>query len=222
MKIISTDYNNDFYCLVQMRDIEYLIKYKGLSRISAFYKKCIDEGKTEYDFVRLYDDDNIDIVLQCDDIIDFHEYIYENPTYLSRIIVNSVYATGPGIELKNNALRDIIAFQKGDIGYKIPLVPTREFASVSEKEHLSFETTILKGYYLVKSTDNISIEDKDISQFVRGLIRDMCLWEGIPQAEADIKFVPIDNAVLVIIKKYKPEKTKEKESVFKKIFNRKK
>ena len=217
MKVISEDINEREYFYIQIRDIKHLIEDRNLRILERLYRQCINNGKTEVDFIRLDNQYYIDIINNYEEIIDFNYYINESQNYLARVLINSVYDDRESTKHKIEAIRDVIAFQRGELDYKIPIVPTRAFACLNEKQGLFFTTSNLPDLYILSSTTDKSLDQIDYHNFLKEQIKNIKDMEHIKEEELEVDMVPIDNKIIVKIAK----KKLKKESIFKKIFNKK-
>ena len=64
----------------------------------------------------------IGIILQSEEIIDFIEYQKQDMSYLTNYLVNSIYSNTEETKHKSDGIRDIIAFKKKELDYKIPII----------------------------------------------------------------------------------------------------
>ena len=206
MKIITEDYNNNFYCYIQVRDIYYLLKTKPNITIKAMYEKCLRTNKTDYEFIRITDPHIIELILHTEGIIDFETYHQENPELLTRYLINSIFSDTEETKHKCESIRDILAFQKGELNYKIPIVPTREYACFDSKRNISIQTSNMKGYYILKTEDDIPIDNKDYQFFLGEQISYICSMNGIKKEELDIKTQTIGSYIIIKIGKKQPKK----------------
>ena len=214
MKIITKDYNNNFYCYIQVRDLAYLVEQKRLTIFKLLYEKLLNAGMIYTDFIRIKDPSMIEVILHIDEIIDFNDYQKLDALSLSRILVNSAYSSTKQTEHKCESIRDIIAFNKGELEYKIPVLPTNKFACLSTEKNISFQTSSVPNFYILRSEDDIPITEKDYQAFLEQQIQDVIRMEHLKEYETNI--TPMGPYIIIRIERKKPVK----ESIFKRIFKK--
>ncbi|MGN1372319.1 MAG: hypothetical protein ACI4XM_08625 [Candidatus Coprovivens sp.] len=207
MKIITNTKHSGELCYVQVRDILFLAELTGNVNLMNQYYNLINEGKTDEEFVRIFQKAYIDIYKRCDFIIDFCEFCGEDVSinYISRLMVNmNVFIRNKNdrkfINHKSDDLRDIIAFKNGVLNYKIPLIVDGRFEVFNDDKSLSLNSTILKDHFVIKSTDGLDIKSKDYYDFYLGCINRIfdIFYPNIDIS--DRKFTVIENGSILIIR----------------------
>ena len=130
MKIITDTKRYGKLCYVQVRDVLFLAKMTDNQRLMKDYLRFINEGKTDYEFIKVSGDSYIRAFELCDYIIDFSEYSKKDIgiNYLSNMVKSKIYVSSrdsfyeEGINHQIDSVRDMMAFKKGELDYKIPLV----------------------------------------------------------------------------------------------------
>ncbi len=214
MKIITKDYNNNFYCYIQVRDLAYLVEQKRLTIFKLLYEKILNTEMIYTDFIRIKDPSMIEVILHVDEIIDFNDYQKLDSLSLSRILVNSIYTNSKQTEHKCESIRDIIAFNKGELDYKMPVLPTNKYACLSTEKNISFQTSTVPNFYILRSEDDIPITEKDYQAFLEEQIKDIVKLEHLQEYETNI--TPMGSYIIIRIERKKPVK----ESIFKRIFKK--
>ena len=214
MKIITNDYNNNFYCYIQVRDLAYLVEQRRLTIFKLLYEKILNNGMIYTDFIRIKDPSMIEVILQIDEIIDFNDYQKLDALSLSRILVNSIYSDTKQTEHKCESIRDIMEFNKGELDYKIPILPTNKYACLSTIQNISFQTSTVPNFYILRSEDDTPITEKDYQAFLEQQIQDVIRIEHLKEYETNI--TPMGSYIIIRIERKKPVK----ESIFKRIFKK--
>lgn len=173
MKIITNTKSNGILCYVQVKDILFLARITKNHKMMEQYVKLINDGKVDDDFIRITQTSLIELFTRCDHIINFSDYADKNSsvTYLSNLLVN-MNSTVVGGELereclqhKSDGIRDVMAFKKGELEYKIPLVASGKVEYTSDNEEFYFESTIIDGCYILKTKDGSSVQNHEYYEF---------------------------------------------------------
>ena len=160
MKIITNTKLYGKVCYVQVKDVLFLARYTGNKRLMQDYLNSINSGKSDNEFIKVSGDSYIRAFELCDYIIDFSEYSKRDigVNYLSNMIKTKVYAmpkdemAKEGLDYQIDGIRDIIAYKRGDLDYKIPLVADGRIEYVSN--NLIFNSTIVNGCFTLKTLFN--------------------------------------------------------------------
>ena len=176
MKIITNTKMGGKLCYVQIKDLLFLAKYTGNKRLMQDYINAINNGKSDNEFIKVNGDSYIRAFELCDYIIDFSEYSKRDigVNYLSNMIKTKVYAmpkdemAQEGLDYQIDGIRDIIAYKRGDLDYKIPLVADGRVEYVSN--NLIFNSTIVNGCFTLKTLDGTDISECEYEEFLKASI----------------------------------------------------
>ena len=193
MKIIT---NTKFYgklCYVQVKDVLFLARYTGNKRLMQDYINTINNGKSDNEFIKVSGDSYIKAFELCDYIIDFSEYSRKDIgiNYLSNLVKTKAYAMPKdekdqeGLDHQIDGVRDMIAYKRGDIDFKIPLVSDGKFEKLSQDNKLLFSGTIIDGCYSLKRIDGKDISEVDYQEFLNNCLDNVynTLYPGIAKEE---------------------------------------
>lgn len=213
MKIIT---NTELYgkvCYVQVKDVLFLARYTGNKRLMQDYLNSINSGKTDNEFIKVSGDSYIRAFELCDYIIDFSEYSKKDVgvNYLSNMIKTKVYAMPKdkkdqeGLDYQIDGVRDIISYKRGDLSYRIPLVPNGKMEIISQDKKFVFESTIIDGCFSLKTVDCSGIEMCDYQLFLDECI-DRVYKSLYPDCERDFSTFVTGNTLVLNIKKHDVKK----------------
>lgn len=174
MKIITDTKRYGKLCYVQVRDVLFLAKMTNNQRLMKDYLRFIDEGRTDYEFIKVSGDSYIRAFELCDYIIDFSEYSKKDigVNYLSNMVKSKVYMAPrdssheEGINHQIEAVRDMMAYKRGELDYKIPLVADGRVEMLSKDSRFTFESTIIDGCFMLKVVDGSDIDNQDYQEFL--------------------------------------------------------
>lgn len=174
MKIITDTKRYGKLCYVQVRDVLFLAKMTNNQRLMKDYLMFVDEGRTDYEFIKVSGDSYIRAFELCDYIIDFSEYSKKDIgiNYLSNMIKSKVYVNSrdssceEGINHQIDAVRDMMAYKRGGLNYEIPLVADGRIELLSRDFKYTFESTIIDGYFVLKAVDGSDLENQDYQEFL--------------------------------------------------------
>ena len=179
MKIITDTKRYGKLCYVQVRDVLFLAKMTNNQRLMKDYVRFINEGKTDYEFIKVSGDSYIRAFELCDYIIDFSEYSKKDIgiNYLSNMVKSKVYVSSrdsfyeEGINHQIESVRDMIAFKKGELDYKILLVADGRVEILSKDRKFTFESTVVDDCFILKTTDGSNIECHDYQEFLEDSVK---------------------------------------------------
>ena len=163
MKII-VNRKDETVCYVQLRDLVFLAN-KNLQVFRELSIQHINEGKTMEEFVRINNRKLIEYIEQCDDIIEFDDYVNVSIENISNTIVtknllfNVDVKNGRSIRHQTDDLQDIIAFKQGELNYQIPLVCTDKVDI--NIDGIRIRSTILNNRFLITNDG-----DKDVTSLL--------------------------------------------------------
>lgn len=210
MKVIVGD---NYY--VQVRDIFFIGNLYNSKMIIAYYMSFINRGYGDNDFVKI-NNKSIKQILDTDLIIDFTDYKDTSIVYLSNVLANlfmTTQNTGEVTKHKENDIRDIISFKKGELNYSIPLIPTDEVSYINQEMGLAFRSTIFDNYFVFQS--NSDLDNVQYLDYLR-----FCINEVIEEKFANqvVSYDIINNESYLVIR-FNVEQKKSKS--IKDIFRRK-
>lgn len=179
MKIITNTKFSGKLCYVQVKDLLFLARYTGNKRLMQDYINTINNGKSDDEFIKVSGDSYIRAFELCDYIIDFSEYSRRDigVNYLANMIKTKAYAMPrekrdqEGLDLQIDAVRDIISYKRGELGYKIPLVPNGKVEMMDKTHKYVFESTIIDDCFVLKAVDGSSVEGKDYERFLNDTLK---------------------------------------------------
>lgn len=216
MKIITNTRRDGKLCYIQVKDILFLARVSKSEDVMQHYINLINEGYGDTDFIKITQENYIDIIRKCEFIVDFMEFGNKNTpvSYISSLIVNLNFAIGDGItkegiSYKVDDLRDIMAFKNGELEYKIPLVTNGSIEMESEDKTLLLDGTVINDCFILKSTDGEDIQNKDYYEFYLKCL-DRIYNEFYPDIEqAERKYDVYDRGNILVICIHRQEKKKE-------------
>ena len=172
MKIIVNTKKNGEECYVQVRDILFLGRITKNNKVIQQYINYINSGYGDNNFIKVVQPLYIKAFKNCDYIVDFTEYSSKNVSlgYLSKLLVTLNFSLNTDfdkkcIDHKTDDIRDIMAFKKGELDYKIPLVFNGDVEIINDDGTLCFESTILDDVFILKRTDGGNVKDIDYYSF---------------------------------------------------------
>ncbi len=224
MKIITNTkrLGNQYY--VQVRDFWFMGRLTQNSKVMGKYVSLLNEGHSDFDFIKVSEELFNSVFANCSYIVDFNEYSKDNGEYLSRVLINvSTMASNDenvtfAINYKADGLRDMIAYKRGELDYKIPLVPNGEIELSSTNYVYHFDSTIVNGCYIITTVDGNLDNPDAYKSFLDTCVSYVCESKGIENEDKKVNVIPKDNAILVFIS----GKTKKKEHKLLDIFRKKK
>lgn len=175
MKIVISNpmVGND--CYIQVKDFLTLGRVYGDKKMMNHYVAMLNQGHGDYDFVRITNMDFVNQIIASDVIINFMDFKDEPFSYLSQFLIqlNSFFGDASEKDIassKSDDLRDIMAFQKGDLSYPIPAILDGRLQYVDEELGLICGSTILKDCYVLKSVDGRAVNTIDYDAFFKKAI----------------------------------------------------
>lgn len=216
MKIITNTKLYGKVCYVQVKDVLFLARYTGNKRLMQDYLNSINNGKSDNEFIKVSGDSYIRAFELCDYIIDFSEYSRKDigVNYLSNMVKTKVYAMPKdkrdqeGLDYRIEGVRDIISYKRGELDYRIPLVPNGKMEILSKDKRFVFESTIIDGCFALKTVDGSDIEKSDYQLFLDECI-DRTYATLYPDCvERDFSTFVTGNTVVLNVKKHNVKKKK--------------
>ena len=195
MKII-VNRKDETVCYVQLRDLVFLAN-RNIHVFRELSIQFINEGKTLEEFVRINNIKLIEYIGNCNEIIEFDDYVNNSIESISNVIVtkNLLYkadsVSNAIVRHQTDDLHDIIAFKKGELNYSIPLVCTDEF--VLELGNVRVCSTILKNKFIIKVDGEVNIADL-LEQIKENIINKLNL-----KADYEFKVVELNGNYLLSI-----------------------
>lgn len=216
MKIITKTRRDGELCYIQVKDILFLSRITKNSNVMQQYINLINEGHGDNDFIRITQKSYIEIIKKCDYIADFIEFGNKNTpiSYISSLIVTLNFSVGDEITKecvshKTDDLRDIMAFKKGELEYKIPLVANGSIEMCNEDKTLVLDGTAISDCFIIKSIDGVDIQNKDYYDFYLNCL-DRIYSEFYPDIEqTERKYDAYDRGNVLVICIHRQEKKKE-------------
>jgi len=214
MKIITNTKRCGKLCYVQVRDVLFLARMTENRRLMDDYIKFINEGKTDYEFIKVSGDSYIKAFELCDYIIDFGEYSKRDIgiSYLSNMVRSQAYVIPKerfgkeGMRHQTDAIRDIIAYKRGDLEYKIPLVADGRIEFVSCDKQFTFDSTIIDDCYMIGTTNGLPISEVDYSQFLKESLDK--IFGNIPKEDRKYETYVVGKLLVIKVSKKEVEKKK--------------
>lgn len=216
MKIITNTKLYGKVCYVQVKDVLFLARYTGNKRLMQDYLNSINNGKSDNEFIKVSGDSYIRAFELCDYIIDFSEYSRKDigVNYLSNMVKTKVYAMPKdkrdqeGLDYQIEGVRDIISYKRGELDYRIPLVPNGKMEILSKDKRFVFESTIIDDCFSLKTVDGSDIEKSDYQLFLDECI-DRTYSTLYPDCdERDFSTFVTGNTVVLNVKKHNVKKKK--------------
>lgn len=226
MKIISNTKRNGVLCYVQVKDIMFLARITKNDNMMEQYIKLINDGKGDYDFVRVTQTSLIDLFIKCDYILNFSDFTDKgtNVSYLSNLLVN-MNSTLVGGDLekdclrhKSDDIRDVMAFKKGELEYKIPLISSGLIEYTSSDGEFYFDSTVVEGCFTLSTKDGSMVQNHDYYDFYLLCLKRL-FAELYPDREFNLdsyKCYDRGNMLIIMIN----ESEKKKTSVVDRILNK--
>ena len=216
MKIITNTKINGELCYVQVKDILFLARITKNANVMQQYITLINSGHTDNEFVRITQKSYIKAIKNCDYIVDFVEFGDSKlqTSYLSSLIVTLNFSVinefdKECVEHKTDGLRDIMSFKRGDLEYKIPLIPNGVIEKCNEDENLVFSSTVIDNCFIIKSVDGTAVQNIDYFDFYLDCL-DIIYNEFYPNIPfEERKHDVIDRGGVIIIQIYDIKKKKE-------------
>lgn len=218
MKILTKTNKYGELCYVQVKDILFLARIVKSNRILTLYINLLNEGKGENDFVRIISKSYIKLIKESDFIVDFCEYSSSNIgiTYISNLLVSmncfscSSYMEQEKINHKNEALRDIIDFKKGELDYTIPVVPDGNVEIVNEDNSLIFNSTVLDNCYTLTSITGVDVNTIEYDDFFRKCIDEIYenQYPELEKNEREYKYYDRGKTFILFVQTSKKKKRK--------------
>ena len=216
MKIITNTKLYGKVCYVQVKDVLFLARYTGNKRLMQDYLNSINNGKSDNEFIKVSGDSYIRAFELCDYIIDFSEYSRKDigVNYLSNMVKTKVYAMPKdkrdqeGLDYQIEGVRDIISYKRGELDYRIPLVPNGKMEILSKDKRFVFESTIIDGCFSLKTVDGSDIEKSDYQLFLDECIDRTCNTLYPDCVERDFSTFVTGNTVVLSVKKHNVKKKK--------------
>lgn len=181
MKIITNTKRYGKLCYVQVKDVLFLANMTNNKRLMQDYLNAINNGKCDDEFIKVSGDNYINAFELCDYIIDFSEYSKKDigVNYLANMVKTKAYAmpkdksAQDGLNHQIEAVRDLISFKRGELGYKIPLVADGRLELLSRDQKFTFESTVMDNCFILRSVDGSSVEGQDYDEFLNDSIKRM-------------------------------------------------
>lgn len=218
MKIITNTNREGVLCYVQVKDINFLARITKNKKLMEQYIRLINEGRGDDDFVKIADVGFIDIIRRCEYIVEFSEFANKDNsiTYLSNILVNMNYTLGSSelekdcVQHKSSAIRDIMDLKKGELGYKIPLVPNGVVEYVSDDQRLLFDSTVIEDCYVLRASDASDVHQIDYYDFYVSCINKIYeeKYPEVQKEDRQYKSYGKGNILVVSIQAGKKKKSK--------------
>lgn len=192
MKLIIN--NNGIVCYTQIKDIAYLTEYTGNENYLKKYIDLVNQGFDTDTFIRVNDNNIIEDLINCHDIIDFMEFKHTDALTISRTI-GIAYKTDLFSSYSNtkriSELRTLIEFKSTNEGLSLPPVADGEYYNSNGIYELY--SIPLEGYYVLNGPD---ISDGNYKEYL-----DQCIMEM--DGEYSYTDTIIDNKVFVKVNKIK-------------------
>lgn len=184
MKIVISNPAIGKDCYVQVKDFLTLGRISGDKNMMQHYIDFINQGRGDYDFVRITGTSYAEVIISSDAIIDFMDYKDESVSYISQHLIhlNSFLLDARDKDLvssKSDDLRDIMAFQKGELPYPVPAILDGRLLFENEELGLTCGSTIIKDCYVLKSNDGRAVNTIDYDAFFQDTI-DQIYTEDYP------------------------------------------
>ncbi|MBR6820684.1 MAG: hypothetical protein IKM55_00500 [Bacilli bacterium] len=216
MKIITNTKLYGKVCYVQVKDVLFLARYTGNKRLMQDYLNSINNGKSDNEFIKVSGDSYIRAFELCDYIIDFSEYSRRDigVNYLSNMVKTKIYAMPKdkrdqeGLDYQIEGVRDIISYKRGELDYRIPLVPNGKIEILSKDKRFVFESTIIDGCFSLKTVDGSDIEKSDYQLFLDECIDRTYTTLYSDCDERDFSTFVTGNTVVLNVKKHNVKKKK--------------
>lgn len=187
MKIIIEN-NNQKSCYIQIKDLIILAEITKNNSLIKEYLNLINHGYQNFEFLPIKNKKMIAIIKNLPDIIDFRTSKDDSIEYLSHRIINlySIRDNTKSSKIKDliaGDLKDIIAYKRKELSYKIPAIPDGKFHLENKEHSLAFDSTIIEDCYLLRSLNREEL-DKETS-FLNSAIEQVyqTFYPKIPKEE---------------------------------------
>ncbi len=226
MKIITNTNRHGELCYVQVKDILFLARLTKNKNVMQQYINLVNQGYGDNDFIKINQPMYINAIKKCEYIVDFLEFGGKEITnsYLSRYIVTlSFFASNDDekkfVDYKMEGIRDIMAFKRGEIDFKIPLVPNGNFEYTTDDGKFFVESTVVDNCFTLKVNDGSDVQNHDYFDFYLEAL-DKIYDTFYPNIEKDErKYDAYDRGSMIIIYIDNKEK-KKKESKIDRILSK--
>lgn len=217
MKIITNTKRNGEVCYVQLKDILFLSRIVKNNNVMQHYIDFINSGYGDDDFIKINHPLYIEAFKKCDYIVDFIEYGDKNVSinYLSKLLVTINFAFNTDIDSlcvkhKTDGIRDIIAFKKGELDYKIPLIPDGRIEHINDEGTLCFSSTILNDVYVLTSTNGVDVQTIDYYSFYLDCLDKLydTHYPDVKKEDRDYKGFDRGNSIIITINNKKKKERK--------------
>ena len=215
MKIITNTRRDGELCYVQVKDLLFLAKLIKNNNIMQQYVSMINNGRLDNDFVRVTQEGYKNAIKKCDYIVDFTEFSSKkvSVSYLSKVIVTMSISTmdkneSEYVEYKADGLRDIMAFKKGELDYKMPLIVNGGLEYENKDKSLYLDDTILDDCFVIKTVDGSPVQNHDYFEFYLECVDKIYndLYPEILQDERSFEVFDRGNTLLIIIRNQEKKK----------------
>ncbi len=218
MKIITHTPRSGEAVYIQVKDFLYLGRTTGDSTYIDEYIDLLNSQKTDYDFIRIYDEEKRSVVSRTD-IVDFKELYKESSMLLSKTLINLSFSSlnDEKSKQKSEDIRDVLAFRRGDLTYTIPLFSDGDVNILSEDGYLSFTSTIIPDCFVLRTADYSAIKLCECQDFLSKCLNELQNNYG-EEIRNGYQIIESNNMIIIKVK----NKIKENNllSSFKKVKNR--
>jgi hypothetical protein len=218
MKIITNTKRQGKLCYVQVKDLLFLARYTDNRRLMQDYLNCINNGKTDEEFIKVSGDGYIKAFELCDYIIDFSEYCSRNigTEYLSRLITTKAYVAPKdakekdGVEHQIDGIRDAIAYKRGDTDYRVPLVSDGRLEATSGDGKFIFDSTVVNDCFVLSTADGSELYESNYQEFFDECVNKVftVFYPDIKEDERRFGYYEKGKVLVLSIHRSKPEKKK--------------
>ena len=218
MKIITNTKRQGKLCYVQVKDLLFLARYTDNRRLMQDYLNCINNGKTDEEFIKVSGDGYIKAFELCDYIIDFSEYCSRNigTEYLSRLITTKAYVAPKdakekdGVEHQIDGIRDAIAYKRGEPDYRVPLVSDGRLEAASGDGKFIFDSTVVNDCFVLSTADGSELYESDYQKFFDECVNKVFIvfYPDIKEDERRFGYYEKGKVLVLSIHRNKPEKKK--------------
>ena len=215
MKIITNTKRNGELCYVQVKDLLFLAKLTKNKNIMQQYISMINNSYSDDDFVRITQEGYKNAIKKCDYIVDFTEFSSKKVSiaYLSKLIVTMSFSImdefeSQCVEHKADGIRDIMAFKKGELDYKMPLIVNGGFEYENNDKTLYLDDTILDDCFVIKTSDGSDVQTHDYFSFYLECIDKIYNERYADVVQQERKFDVYDrgNTLMIIIRNQEKKK----------------
>lgn len=229
MKIITTTKKDGNLCFTQVKDILFLARIYNNDKLMRYYVKLLNNSYLDNEFVKVHIN-FVDLVRNCEDIINFSDYVLCDVNYLSNYLVtmNCLTYVNDSCEkerlmYKSDGIRDMMYFKRRELDYLIPIVPNGEFEIFDVNNELVFDSSIIPDVFLLRTIDGGDVNTIDYDEFFKKCIDEVykSKYSYVNDDERDYEYKDRGDTFVLYINNRPPKKIGKVEEFIKKRLTKK-